>query len=56
MVATERVKATPSYRHIADQGKDPSLVGAAVVWLLSQPEGTLTYGRTLSVDDVAHLL
>jgi NAD(P)-dependent dehydrogenase (short-subunit alcohol dehydrogenase family) len=56
MVATERVKATPSYRYIADVGKEPSLVGAAVVWLLSQPDGTLANGRTLSVDDVMHLL
>jgi len=56
MVATERVKATPAYRHIADQGKEPSIVGAAVVWLLSQPKGTVKNGRTLSVDDVVPLL
>jgi hypothetical protein len=31
-------------------------VGAAVVWLLTQPDGTVANGRTLSVDDVVHLL
>jgi NAD(P)-dependent dehydrogenase (short-subunit alcohol dehydrogenase family) len=56
MVATERVRATPTYRHIADKGKEPSVVGAAVVWLLAQPAGTLANGRTLSVDDMMHLL
>jgi len=56
MVATERVRATPSLRHIADQGKEPSVVGAAVVWLLSQPDGTLANGRTLVVDDVLPVL
>ena len=56
MVATERVRATPSLRHIADQGKEPSVVGAAVVWLLSQPDGMLGNGRTLVVDDVLPVL
>jgi NAD(P)-dependent dehydrogenase (short-subunit alcohol dehydrogenase family) len=56
MVATERVRATPSYRHIAENGKEPSVVGAAVVWLLSQSDGTVANGRTLSVDDIVHLL
>jgi hypothetical protein len=36
--------------------KEPSVVGAAVVWLLSQPDGTLANGRTLVVDDVLPLL
>jgi NAD(P)-dependent dehydrogenase (short-subunit alcohol dehydrogenase family) len=56
MVATERVRATPSYRHIAEKGKEPSVVGAAVIWLLSQSDGTIANGRTLAVDDVVHLL
>ena len=56
MVATERVRATPSYGHIAENGKEPSVVGAAVVWLLSQPDGAIANGRTLTVDDVVHLL
>ena len=56
IVATERGRATPSLRHIADQGKEPSVVGAAVVWLLSQPDGMLANGRTLVVDDVLPVL
>ena len=56
MVATERVRAAPSMRHIADKGKEPSVVGAAVVWLLAQTEGAMANGRTLVVDDVMHLL
>ena len=56
LVATERVRATPSLRHIAERGKDPSVVGAAAVWLLAQPDGTVTNGRTLEVDDIVDLL
>ncbi|MGP0031494.1 MAG: SDR family NAD(P)-dependent oxidoreductase [Acidimicrobiales bacterium] len=56
MVATERVRATPSLRHIARGGKDPAVVGAAVRWLLAQPDGTVTNGRTVVVDDILHLL
>jgi NAD(P)-dependent dehydrogenase (short-subunit alcohol dehydrogenase family) len=56
MVATERVRATPALRHIAEHGKDPALVGAVVVWLLAQPEGTVGNGRTIEVDEIAPLV
>ncbi len=56
MVATERVKASPSLSYIAKHGKDPAVVGRALVWLLSQPEDVVANGRTLEVDDIVHLL
>ena len=56
MVATERVRAMPAYRQIATKGREPSVVGAALVWLLAQPDGTVANGRTLVVDYIVHLL
>jgi NAD(P)-dependent dehydrogenase (short-subunit alcohol dehydrogenase family) len=56
MVKTERVKATPSLQHISKQGKDPAVVGRALVWLLSQPGDAVGNGRTLEVDEIVHLL
>lgn len=52
LVATERVRATPSLAAVAAHGKEPALVGAALVWLLRQPEGTVPNGRTLEVDAI----
>ena len=56
MVATERVRATPSLAYIAARGKAPEVVGAALVWLLSQPDGTVANGRTVVVDEIRALL
>jgi NAD(P)-dependent dehydrogenase (short-subunit alcohol dehydrogenase family) len=60
LVATERVRATPSLAYVAEHGKTPAMVGAAVRWLLCQPHdvvlSVVSNGRTLVVDDILPLL
>jgi NAD(P)-dependent dehydrogenase (short-subunit alcohol dehydrogenase family) len=52
-VATERVKARAQHAWIAEQGKSPEVVGAVAAWMLRQPDGTITNGKTVSTDKVA---
>jgi NAD(P)-dependent dehydrogenase (short-subunit alcohol dehydrogenase family) len=55
-VATERTTLRDDLAWIARQGKPPSVVGAVVAWILTQPDDVVRNGGTVEVDDVARAL
>jgi NAD(P)-dependent dehydrogenase (short-subunit alcohol dehydrogenase family) len=56
MVSTERVLADDRLGWIAEHGKPPWAVGAAVVWLLAQPDGAVPNGSVVDTQDVGERL
>jgi NAD(P)-dependent dehydrogenase (short-subunit alcohol dehydrogenase family) len=52
-VATERVTSQPHLSWVAERGNPPELIGRVLVWLLTQPDGTVGNGATIHATDVA---
>ncbi len=51
MIATERAKADPRLKFMAEGGRPPEVVADAVRYLLASPHGTVRNGRTLRIAD-----
>jgi NAD(P)-dependent dehydrogenase (short-subunit alcohol dehydrogenase family) len=55
-VSTERVLADDRLAWVAEHGKPPWAVGAAVAWLLSQPDGAVPSGSVIDTTEVGAML
>jgi NAD(P)-dependent dehydrogenase (short-subunit alcohol dehydrogenase family) len=55
-VATERATLQPHLSWVANQGSPPELIGQVLVWLISQPPGTIRNGKTIHATDIGKKL
>jgi NAD(P)-dependent dehydrogenase (short-subunit alcohol dehydrogenase family) len=55
-VATERATSQPHLSWVANQGSPPELIGKVLVWMLTQPPGTIRNGKTIHATDVGKKL